>query len=333
MSSFVKKYITCFFVLIILFCGESSFSQFSRENIETDSSNIEIVRNSLYRVYEETFKNKDLIWYSVRYINDTNQINTEGWETKKRIRLGTWNEYSIEGELLYTLNYDSGTSYINKEFYPDHGILEKMKQIADSMIINEYSKNFFDNYVRFSFTCNAYDKEGYVGSWEEPLKRNPESFVLRYDVRIDSSEWQKYMIGIELDKNGKYRQSNDIWNNCGFENVQTPQKTFLLNRTKALEIAIENGLQASDTVEILTFLKWESFKKGSYYNGEFKYYIAELKDIIKNINPNGRSRVEYKYKVYTFNPWSGEFINVKKMKQVQEWEKFSGSNSGFIPDE
>lgn len=80
-------------------------------------------------------------------------------------------------------------------------------------------------------------------------------------------------------------------------------------------------------------MKWESFKKPEFYNGEFKYYISEFVNEVKNLNENGRSRIEYKYNVYYFNPWTGDFLGKKKMKRVKEWEKNSGFTTDLIPDE
>lgn len=68
----------------------SSFGQKPfREVIETDSSKIEIIRNSVYRVYEEIFKKNDSVWFSVSYIDDTTKLNTEGWKLKNGRQLGT----------------------------------------------------------------------------------------------------------------------------------------------------------------------------------------------------------------------------------------------------
>src|SRR5690606_30353207 len=115
----------------------------------------------------ETYKNKDSVWYSVRYIKDTTQVNTEGWSTKNDKYLGIWKEYTLDGQLLYTWNHDDAICEVNRKLYPFHNILERMKRKADSLIISNYSQEFFDNQVRFDFNCYAYDKDGYVGSWTE----------------------------------------------------------------------------------------------------------------------------------------------------------------------
>ncbi len=155
--------------IILILNSMCVYGQFSSEKISTDSSEIEIIRNSEYRVYEETYKNKDSVWYSVRYIKDTSQIKTERWKTKNNRYLGVWKEYTLNGTLMYTLDHFNGICEINISLYPYHDLLELMKAKADSLIISVYSLEFFKDHVRFDYKCYAYDEDGYVGSWIEPI--------------------------------------------------------------------------------------------------------------------------------------------------------------------
>ncbi len=322
------------FSLIILFLvNYSAYGQFSREKITTDTSEIEIIRNSVYRVYEETYKDKDLVWYSVRFIKDSSQVHREGWKTKRGMYIGIWNEYTIDGTLMYTWDHDKGTCVVNKSLFPYYDLLEIMKAKSDSLIKTVYSDDFFTNLTRFNFNSSAHDEEGYVGSWTEPMKRKPTKFIFKYNVRIDSNIWYENMIGIELNENGEYVQNNGIWSNFGFENVSVPEKTFKLKTAIALETAKQNGLPNADTNKVSMFLRWEKISEKDFFCGRFKYYITELIDTIKDIKENARSRVTYKYNVYTFNPWTGDFIEKKRMKRIKEWEKHSGFTSDFMPDE
>ena len=304
-----SKFLLTFLLLI---SGLSVFGQFSRENISTDSSEIEIVRNSVYHIYEESYKNKDSVWYSVHFIKDTTRLNTEGWKRKNGRHLGIWKEYNFDKQLLFTRDYDNAICEVNRKLFPHHEILERMKKKADSLIISNYSQEFFDSQVRFNFNCYAYDKDGYVGSWTEPMKRKPTEFLFRYQVRLKNSDWQSEMIGIKLDENGNYIPSHDRFNNNGFEKLNSENKTFEIDKTKAISIAKENGLKGDNISE---FLKWERFNKATFYDGQFKYYIAELTDQIDEIKKEGRSRITYKFNVYSFNPWTGKFLEKKKMKQ------------------
>jgi hypothetical protein len=134
----MRKYI----FILFLFCSLLTFGQYSEEIINTDSSDIKIVRNSMYKIWEEAYRDKDSVWYSVKYINDTSQVNTEGWQTRDGKQLGIWKEYTINGDLMYTWNHETGICEINPKLYPYHNLLEKMKSKADSIIINTYSIDF-----------------------------------------------------------------------------------------------------------------------------------------------------------------------------------------------
>jgi len=320
-------------IIFTLLSSISTYGQYSEEHISTDSSDIVIIRNSEYKIYEETFKNRDSVWRSVRFIKDTTRLNNEGWVTKSHRRLGIWKEYNFDGQLMYTRDYDKGLCEVNKSLYPYHDLLEQMKSRADSLIISTYSKEFFENHVRFDYHFYAYDEEGCVGSWVEPLERKPTEFLFRYDVKLKSSEWYDDMIGFELDVNGEFIPNTGLWNNYGFEKIDTNYKTFLIDKVKALEIAKEKGLKISDSSNISELLKWEKYLTLNFFNGEFKYYITELTNEIKDIQKEGRSRIVYKYNVYSFNPWTGVFIEKKKMKRVKEWGKYSGFTSDLMPDE
>ncbi len=322
-----------FLLIIFVLTSISTFGQFSKQNIATDSSNIEIIRNSVYHIYEETYKNKDSVWYSVHFIKDTTRLKTEGWRIKNGRRLGIWKESNFKGQLLFTRDYDNATCIVNKDLFPYHELLEKMKSKADNLIISTYSKEFFEKHVRFDFNCYTYDKDGYVGSWIEPIERKPKKFLFRYQVKLNTSEWYDEMIGIELDENGEYIPNKGFWNNYGFEKVNSNNKIFKIDKNKAIEIAKLKGLQTNDLSKVSEFLKWEKYKKPEFYNGQFKYYISEFTDEIKDIKKEGRSRIIYKYNVYSFNPWTGEFIEKKKMKRIREWERNSGFTTDLLPDE
>ena len=317
------------------------------ENIETDSSNINIIRNSVYRVYTETFKRNDSVWYNVTYIDDTTKLNTEGWELKKGRQLGIWKEYDREGNLLFTQNHDKHTCVVNPKMFPYHKTIETMKQIADKMIIEAYGKQFMDKHIIFNFDCYAYHKyktkfgccedsmwsEDYLGSWKEPMSSKPNSFLLRYEVRLNQTDEDFKELGICLDSNGKYVPSeDDMTNNYGFEQVKTQNKNFTIDKNKAIELARKVGLKEIDKTKIDEFLFWENFKKQKYFNGQFRYYITELVEQNQYNQSKNRQAFVKRYIVYVFNPWTGEFVEKKRMQSRREWEEGHGLSTGMIPD-
>lgn len=318
-----------FIFTVLVLASITSFGQFSSQKIETDSSNIEIIKNSVYHIFQESFKKSDSVWRSIHFIKDTNRLHAEGWAKKSGKRIGIWKEYNFNRQLLFTRDYDNAKCEVNRSLFPYHEVLEVMKEKADSLIIASYSQEFYDIHVRFNFNCYAYDKDGWVGSWTEPMKRKPTEFLFRYQVRLKNSDWQSEMIGINLDENGNYVPSHDSFNNYGFEKINSKYRTFEINKEKAISTAKYHGLKEENVSE---YLKWESFKKATFYNGKFKYYITELTDQIEEIKKEGRSKITYKFNVYSFNPWTGEFLELKKMKQIKEWDKVSGFSSGLILD-
>ena len=123
-----KVIINLTFFLMTVF---SIYGQFGSQILNTDSTNIEIIRNTEYQIYEETYKNRDSVWYSVHFIKDTTRLNIEGWKRKNGTRFGVWKEYNYDQLLLYTWDYDKGICKVNKDLYPYHDILEKMKSIYE----------------------------------------------------------------------------------------------------------------------------------------------------------------------------------------------------------
>jgi hypothetical protein len=336
-----------YFIALLFLSASANGQQPFEENIETDSSNINIIRNSVYRVYTETFKKKDSVWYNVTYIDDTTKLNTEGWELKNGRRLGTWKEYDRGGNLLFTQNHDKHTCVVNPKLFPYHKTLEKMKQTADKMIIDAYGKQFMDKHIVFNFDCYAYNKyktkfgccedsmwtEDYLGSWTEPMTSKPNSFLFRYEVRLNPTDEKSIELGICLDEKGNYVPSeDDMTNNYGFEEIKNQRKNFIIDKTKAIETARKVGLKETITSKIDEFLFWENFRKQKYYNGQFRYYIAELVEQKEYKKSEQRQGIVYRYMVYVFNPWTGEFIEKKKMKAIREWEELSGSSTGLLPD-
>jgi hypothetical protein len=311
------------FILLFLLAYKIVLAQYSENIFKTDTSEIKIIKNSVYHIYEETYKNKDSVWYSVHYIKDTARINTEGWKRRNGKLLGVWNEFNYDQQLLYTWDHDKGNCEVNKDLFPYHDILEKMKLKADSLIITNYSKEFYDKHIRFEYNCVAYNHykakfdccedsiwtDDFLGSWIEPIKTKPNSFKFRYEIRLNESDQNGIELGICLDSAGNYFPSDDDkWNNYGFEKVTSENKTFEIDIKKSTIIAKQHGLIVTDSSDIKEFLIWENFKKQTLYNGQFRYYITDLTSKTEYKKGKDRQGIVYRYNVYSFNPWTGDFI-------------------------
>ena len=232
-------------------------------------------------------------------------------------------------------------------------LVEKMKNKADSLIIANYSQTFYDNHVRF-MNCGVrhdywekipgteklYWGGTYLGGCtKQETEGIPNFFTFAYHICLNKDDYSEGHVDfrISLDSLGNYAliTENHIRNQSsyGLEKVSGNERTFKINKDNALNIAKQQGLVITDSSAIRGFLRWENFEKPAYYNGQFRYYILNLKS--KNEFIGSHRVVVCKYDAYIFNPWTGEFIEKKKMQSFDQWalHGLSGVSSGLVPDD
>ena len=184
----MKKYII---LILITLISVNGYCQYSKVTFETDSTEVELVKNSEYRIWEETYKNKDSVFYSVRYIKDTTKIHTEGWFNKKEQYLGKWSEHKIDGTWLYTIDYTNHSWKYNKEEFKYQPFKDAIKTKADTILQGIFGKEFFDNNIAFNFDGHSYIgkwetfdtgtfwmQDKYLDDWTKPVHQKPNSFVI-----------------------------------------------------------------------------------------------------------------------------------------------------------
>lgn len=324
----MRIYLTIIFVITTLSTkAQKNFS------VKTDSS---IVRTEFYpggKEVKETINDKDLVYYKF-YRNNGNVATSTATYDKSGRRIGLAKEYTDNGKLLYTINHDKGTwTVANKASYPFYDLQAKMKKRADSLVIEMYGKRFLEDHAIWSVDGSYIYNENESGNWTDNLKQKPNKFLFRYDVKFDKNHGYDDLMEFELDAKGKFipSVSEQIF---GFEKIDKKQNQgFQLSFDNALRIAKQNGLIENDSTKAMPLLKWEGFNKPTLYNGQFRFYVIIKTKTVKNLNPNGRSNVTDKYDVYSFNPWTGQFLEKKKMKSIRSWQEHSGSSSGLIPDD
>jgi hypothetical protein len=231
-----------------------------------------------------------------------------------------------------TYDNDKVWSPENKNKHPYLDIQNAMRVKADSLLIAAYGKAFYDKNVIWSIDGSYIYNEKESGKWTDSLNAKPTIFLFRYNVKLDSLNLFEDMIEFKLDSLGKYIP-NKYETIYGFEKVpKSQQGEFKISIKNALLIAQENGLLENDSVKVQFTLKWENIKNDQFYKGQFRFYVVYVKLTIEEIVKEGRSRRETKYDVYSFNPWTAEFIEKKKMKSINTWGKMTGSGTGLIPD-
>ncbi|UOG77410.1 hypothetical protein MTX78_24000 (plasmid) [Hymenobacter tibetensis] len=298
---------------------------------QTDSSTIESKIYPGGREVKETVTKRDLVYYRF-YRNNTPQVTSTATYNKSGRSIGVSKEYDDDGKLLYSIDHDHGSwNVANKSAYPFYSVQQQMKRKADELIAATYGREFLKNHVIWSVDGSYIYNQAESGNWSDSFSSKPTKFLFRYDVKLDKTHVYKELIQFELDQTGKFIP-NEFEAVSGFEKLaQVPAQGFNLSYKAAIEATKQKSGIRNQPLQ--GFLKWESLKKPSFYNGHFRFYVPIKTGSVENLNPKGRSSVTDQFDVYSFNPWTGAFIEKKKMKAVRSWEENSGSSTGLMPTE
>lgn len=325
----MRRLLTIFTILYPL----TIFAQEDTE-VKTDSSVISTkyfkYLNSI-RVFNE-LKDKSKTYYT-DYFFDTKKVHEEAIFNEDNDYIGISRIYTADGKLIAETNHDLGVWTVNiKDAFPFYELLKKMKLKGDSLIKSVYGQEFFNKYVTWNMGGSAIYNKTESGNWNDKFNNKPIEFLFRYNIRFDNAHVYRGMIEFELDSIGNFipNESEDIY---GFEKLPANlNREFRLNFTNVIEKAKEKGLVESDSIKAVAFLKWEGLRKPELYNGHFRFFVIIKTNTIKKIVVDGRSSVTEKFDVYSFDPWTGDFIEKKKMKSISSWEERSGSSTGLIED-
>jgi len=316
----MKKYIILITTILI---ATQVHCQYHSVTFKTDSTEVELVKNSEYRIWEETYNDKDSIFYSVRYIKDTTKIHTEGWFRKNEQYIGKWSEYKIDGTWLYTIDYDNHTWKYNKKEFQYQTLKDTMKTKADKVLLGIFGKEFFDNNIVFNFDgCTSVNKwktyttgtywmqDPYLGSWIEPVDQKPNSFVIAYDIKLSDNELYNDLLHIKLDSVGNVYSKSLILENIN----KIPKKKFTITKEKAILICNKQELKASNA-DYKTYLKF-GYRANTPYTGKLYYEVVQQYDEIKDENCKDDCEIIKFFNIWRFDPWSSELLFKKSMKKV-----------------
>ncbi len=312
---------------------------------EPDTLKLEhlIIVRQKYPEYREikTFdKSKDFV-VGEEFYNKTTQVKCiSKYDTIGR-PIGIAENYTKNGKLDYIQNYDKGEWIVyDKESHPYYDLQNKIKAKADSFISTMYGNSFLQNHTVWSiggsYTSNGKEQRT---RWTEMLKEEPTKFSFCFKVKLDTQNYYNSYIYFDLDNNGNFLPTflggGFFFSGSGFENVPDSLKgSFRLNYSKVLSEAKSLGLKETDSTKAYGRLFWEDFRKRNIYNGQFRFYIIiETSENVAS-HSNGRFLRTTKYDAYSFNPWSGEFVEIKKLKRTYAWggERQRIQFSDIIPD-
>ena len=306
---------------ILFFFGlngpEKILSQNKESVITTDSS---IVRERFLQngkeVMEYVFK-RSVIKY--KELNKEGEIVMIGNHDTIGNLIGLWFEYGIDGKPIKIEDFDKRDWHaLDKKKFPYKKYLDEVKKNADRIIIENYGVDFFKRNVRWNFgTSSVYFIDGSGLNWTESVTKKPTSFLLRYDIKLESEIFTD-MIEIRLDSTGKVLKfDNPCVTQNGFEKKDS-KSAMNLTKLEAYKNAKKNGLNVSIS-ETKHVLIWECKEDSKWinnkYNGRYLYCVYTSKEVKKN---SLSSTKEFLQNIYVFNPWSGKFIESKEVISQNE---------------
>ena len=297
-----------------------------------------IIRERLPNVRRiSTFPKNKKVKHDEYYYNDTKILESNySYKQPNGELTGITKQYNKKGQLEYIQDHDKGTWQVVKfDNYPYYNILQERKRKVDSLIVSTYGQNFFDKYVIWSPEGSAfYNGNGAGATWYDYQEWKPREFLISYSIKLSEEEIYDEQIKVHLDSLANVVFPFDNYEDIkGFEKLEKANG-FVLTKEKAIEKAKLFGLTESDTIKAFTFLTWKynNEPKKEIYNGHFIYCVGFNIQTILHKPMKGRNRIEYKFDVYNFNPWTGEFIDKQKMKSFREWGKVSGMTTRLLPD-
>lgn len=329
----MKKYIL---LIVTTLISANGYCQYNSVTFETDSTKVELTKNSEYRIWEETYKDKDSVFYSVRFIKDTTQVHLEGWSKKNEQQFGKWSEYKIDGTWLYTIDYTNHSWKYNKDEFKYQTLKDTIKAKADKLLLNKFGEEFFHNNIVFNFYGNTYIKkkkvndtgvfeiqDTYLGSWTEPIHQKPNSFIIEYTVALSDHEFYN-VLEIELDSVG-----NRIPRFSIFDKIKLNQKQkFSISKEKAIQIC-ENNIIKESSADYQVSLKF-GYRKETEYSGKFYYEVMQPYDQLKDENCKDNCKIINFYNVWRFDPWTSKLLFKKPMKRILELNRGCLTSTYFI---
>lgn len=306
------------------------FAQDKSDTTITDSSIIiSTTKENGKKAISEILKNKNSkslrFYYESEILEEQRYFDTTGRE------IGIWKYFNKQGKLLLEINHDAGKwNVTEKSSYPYKDLLDRTKKKGDEILKKWYGESFFKKYLRWNLGSShiyddAYDLQE---EWTASTLIKPTRFLLRYDIVYDSSHIYNGIIEFEINKDGKFNLDAEN----SFQGLEIPSATFFnLSHKEALNKAEDMGLNETDSTRAAVYFFWERKKDTSQKieNGNFRLYVGEIRSI-----DNSKSKASaggyttFHYNFYVFNPWTGAFIEKRKMKQYKGY-----GTSELIPEE
>ncbi|HMK27657.1 MAG TPA: hypothetical protein VK483_16615 [Chitinophagaceae bacterium] len=322
-------------LLFIFLLKKDLPAQEKTDTIKTDSSIIITrTREAGGTSIHEYYTDKNIVKY--KFYSRRQTLEEQGYYDTSGNVVGIWKQYDEKGTLLRQEDYNKRSWIVfDKKLYPYKGLMDGMKIKGDEILKKWYGKQFFEKHIKWSMSGSYMydDNDDLQENWTEPTSVKPTKFLLRYDIVYDKLHIYEEMIEFEINSEGNFiiESNGDI---KGFEKPGIP--VYKLSIKEAIQKAKAEGMKETDSIKPEAFLFWEpaQTEKPAVQNGSFKFYITEFINNEKtDFSKPGHYLITNHYNVYIFSPWTGKFLEKRKMKIINRWEGSHGGSSGLIAEE
>ncbi len=282
------------------------------------------------RLIKTIEKGKNIIYFDW-YFSGTKQLRRTAIFDTLGKSVGMEYFYSKNGATDYRVDHDKAEWVVfDKGKHPWYDLQVDMKARADSLVSKMYGHEFLvKNAVWNVFQSSMFHNNKYANWVEGDLSRKPKKFMFHYDVRLEGELYYD-MIEFNLNAAGNFTTKRYL-TRPGFEDVPENLKgAFRISFKDAVDKARQLGLQENDPKKISAMVWREEKGKPALIHGSLRYYLLVVRGVIEHLDTFG-STITTRYDVYSFNPWSGDFIEKKKMKWIDS-RHFTESGGMWMPD-
>ncbi len=279
---------------------------------KNDSIQIEVVNpnfNNYIQIEEKNLRTKTTRGF--RYYKTSKSIKEEYILKEDGTYKGDIKVYDTYGNYIYKWNQQLGTwspkDIIN---YPNYNNQSVIKRIADSIVVSQYGKKFFDENIFWNMERSSlyYTKNNYI-PWATTDKIDKTYYLFTYDIKYTNIDLFKNKIRLIFDSNLNLIENDSLgFRSCEgikfSKDIKSKIKQYKITSNEAIKIAISKGynLEACDSLGF--DFNWNPRKKK---------YVLEFHTRCINVDKQNES---YDYReVFIFDPFTGSFIEQKEVSE------------------
>ena len=311
---------------VLLFSSSFLFAQDKTTIIQTDFSVIKSVcKAGSYKIVEERFKKGNRILHT-SYHEDTLTIKNSHYTDTLNNFIGVQKIFDKKGKLIVSIDHTRLTWNADTGVYPSFPLLVRVKARADSVLRIYFGKEFASTSMRWNIFSSCYfagnsRSPNFGISWtrEDYPSDEPTLCHVVYDI-VNEDEWRG-QVRMLIDtagniQGGQLTEPGFTLFNEGFKKFRNNEQPFYkLSIKHALKKAEGLGLEKGEHIITTSSYIWERDKDPvcPIFNGNVRLIISQSrKSDFKFVGDVGVWTGNTN--MWVFDPWSGDFIEKRKIK-------------------